>query len=90
MNQQALINKINTLLPEAKAVSTQDFYGQGNANQGKGIWLKGSESYASDGHKVFNNNAPVGETLHPIIAKLIKKSDWDAQPYDAGTCMLWQ
>jgi hypothetical protein len=89
MNQQSLIKKINDLIPEAKAVSTKEFYGEETEHNGKGIWLRGSELYTSDSQRVFNYNAPEGKELHPIITKIIKNTEWRAEPYDCATCMLW-
>jgi hypothetical protein len=84
-----LINKINRLLPEAKAAPKEDFDGTPT-----GIWLRGSESTHTDKkgniERIFNYWAmPTGKEYHPILVKVIEEADWWAEPYDAGTLMLW-
>jgi hypothetical protein len=87
MNQLEMISKINEIIPEALPVSTELFYSTGGDISG--IWLRGSEEWASDGLRIFNYYESDGNTLHPVLFELIQKSGWYEQPYDCGTCFLF-
>ena len=88
MKRGHLINKINRLLPEAKAVPREDFDGMPT-----GIWLRGSESTHTDKdgniERIFNYWAMEEEKqYHPILTKIIEEAGWWAEPYDAGTLII--
>lgn len=89
MNQHDLINLINSVIPEARATTTGEFYGVETGLESEGIWIRGSEEYAADGRKIFdylNTNS----LLHHKLQKLVIKVGWYVEPYDSGTCMLWK
>ena len=73
MKQGHLINKINKLIPVAKATPMSEFYDDDST----GIWIRGSEYYLED------------EAVHPDLAKIIEDANWMWEPYDAGTLMLY-
>ncbi len=89
MNRGYLINKINRLLPEAKAVPREDFDGLP-----RGIWLRGSESTHTDKkgdiQRIFDYwTCDEERQYHPKLVKILDKANWWAEPHDAGTLMLW-
>ena len=97
MRRLSLVKQINRLLPEANAVFREDFDGTPTApdeTNTKGIWLRGSESTHTDKdgniERIFNYWAEEeGKLYHPKLLKILDRADWWAEPYDAGTLMLW-
>ena len=84
MSRGHLINKINRIIPESRAVPREDFDGAEG-----GIWLRGSES-THEGERIFNYWAKeCAEINHPKLQKILDEANWYAEPYDAGTLMLW-
>ena len=79
MKQGHLINKINGLIPIAKAVPSSDFTGE----EGTGIWFRGSEELHGD-HLIFN-----GYTVHPDLEEILEEAGWFWEPYDMGTLMAY-
>jgi len=79
MKQGHLINKINRLIPIAKAVPSSDFTGE----DGDGIWFRGSE-YLHGDHLIFN-----GYTVHPELEEILEDAGWFWEPYDMGTLMAY-
>lgn len=88
MKERALINKINKLMPEAKATSISEFYNDDSV----GIWFKGSEDPASDGLPIFDYWSMDYDSfgVHPKLNKILESADWYAEPYDAGTLMAFE
>jgi|TARA_R110001632_G_scaffold57374_1_gene140196 hypothetical protein len=90
MNEADLILEINEYIPEARAVSTKEFY---DNEDSKGIWFKGSEDIASDGTIVFDCNESYRsdtQGIHPTLYDILEKAGWYGQPYDAGTLLAYE
>jgi len=79
MKEGHLINKINRLIPTAKAVPISEFFD----DDGKGIWFRGSE-YLHGEHLIFN-----GFTVHPELEEILEDAGWMWEPYDMGTLMAY-
>ena len=83
-----LINKINRILPEAKAAPREDFDGQK-----EGIWLRGSESTHTDTkgdiQRIYNYWQEGDSPVHPKLTKILEDANWYDEAHDAGTLMLW-
>lgn len=86
LSEQAMISKINKVLPEANAVPMAEFYGDPSR---KGIWLRGSEEFASDGLPIFNAGT-IEDALHPTLQAIVDDNGWYGEPYDGGTLMLYE
>ena len=87
MKEKTLINKINRLLPEAKAVSASYFDGR------DGIWFKGSEDCANDDIPIYdywNEFELTYDGVHPKLNKILDDAGWYSEPYDAGTLMAYE
>lgn len=84
MKRGHLINKINRLMPNAKATTEAEFYGDESYT---GIWLRGSENY--------HNELPIfcmwnyEDQVHPELIAILDDAQWTWEPYDAGTLMLY-
>jgi len=88
MKQGHLINKINKLIPVAKATPMSEFYDDDST----GIWIRGSE-YSYKGSLSYDRLLfeyyLEDEAVHPDLAKIIEDANWMWEPYDAGTLMLY-
>jgi hypothetical protein len=78
MKQGHLINKINRLIPVARAVPMEEWNGDE-----VGIWFRGSEHLHGD-FLVFNGYNP-----HPDLDKILEEAGWMWEPYDMGTLMAY-
>ena len=78
MKQGHLINKINRLIPSARAVPMEEWNGDE-----VGIWFRGSEHLHGD-FLVFN-----GYEVHPELDKILEDAGWMWEPYDMGTLMAY-
>ena len=86
MKRAALIKKINKLIPEAKAIPSEEW------GRSKGaIYFRGSESYDSEGMPIFDY-WNMGETfgVNPRLAKILDDAGWYGEALDAGTLMAFQ
>lgn len=88
MKQGHLINKINRLIPIAKATPMSEFYD----DDSKGIWIRGSE-YSYKGslsyERLLFEYYLDDDSVHPDLLEIIEDADWMWEPYDAGTLMLY-
>ena len=88
MRQGHLINKINRLIPIAKATPMSEFYDDDST----GIWIKGSE-YLYKGtlsyDRLLFESYLDDEAIHPDLLEIIEDAGWYGEPYDAGTLMLY-
>ena len=88
MKEGHLINKINRLIPIAKATPMSEFYDDDST----GIWIKGSE-YLYKGtlsyDRLLFESYLDDEAIHPDLLKIIEDAGWFYEPYDAGTLMLY-
>ena len=89
MRRLSLIKQINKIIPEAEAAPREDFDGHD-----KGIWLRGSERTHTNKkgniQRIFNYwETEEKRQYHPKLVKILDRADWWAEPYDAGTLMLW-
>jgi len=88
MKQGHLINKINKLIPVAKATPMSEFYGDDST----GIWIRGSE-YSYKGslsyERLLFEYYDFENQLHPDLLEIIEDAGWYGEPYDAGTLMLY-
>jgi hypothetical protein len=88
MRQEHLINKINRLIPIAKATPMSEFYDDDST----GIWIKGSE-YLYKGtlsyDRLLFESYLDDEAIHPDLLEIIEDAGWYGEPYDAGTLMLY-
>ena len=85
MNRNKLIKLINTEMPEARAVPSEDF----NGNDG-GIWFRGSEDCHEDEYiyNIYSNQCTRG--VHMKLDEILDEHGWFAEPYDSGTLMAWK
>ena len=94
LTEKTLIEKINRLIPQAKATPASEFYGDPEI---EGIWFKGSEDAHPDGLPIYNPYCEFGIHLdtggiHGDLYKILEDVGWYAEPYDAGTllaCRNW-
>jgi len=89
LTEKTLIEKINRLIPQAKATPASEFYGDPEI---EGIWFKGSEDEHPDGLPIYNPYCEFGIHLdtggiHGDLYKILEDAGWYAEPYDAGTLM---
>ena len=49
-----------------------------------GIWTTNEEP-----SEALGGNVLYGNGVHPILGELMDKHGWFAEPYDAGTLMMW-
>jgi len=88
MKEGHLINKINRLIPIAKATPMSEFYDDDST----GIWIKGSE-YLYKGtlsyDRLLFESYLDDEAIHPDLLEIIEDAGWYGEPYDAGTLMLY-
>ena len=89
LTEKTLIEKINRLIPQAKATPASEFYGDPEI---EGIWFKGSEDAHPDGLPIYNPYCEFGIHLdtggiHGDLYKILENAGWYAEPYDAGTLM---
>ena len=88
MKQGHLINKINRLIPIARATPMSEFYDDDST----GIWIKGSE-YLYKGtlsyDRLLFESYLDDEAIHPDLLEIIEDAGWYGEPYDAGTLMLY-
>jgi len=88
MKEGHLINKINRLIPIAKATPMSEFYDDDST----GIWIRGSE-YSYKGtlsyERLLFEYYLDDEAVHPDLAKIVEDANWMWEPYDAGTLMLY-
>ena len=89
LTEKTLIEKINRLIPQAKATPASEFYGDPEI---EGIWFKGSEDAHLDGLPIYNPYCEFGIHLdtggiHGDLYKILEDAGWYAEPYDAGTLM---
>ena len=88
MKQGHLINKINRLIPIAKATPMSEFYDDDST----GIWIRGSE-YSYKGtlsyERLLFEYYLDDEGVHPDLAKIVEDANWMWEPYDSGTLMLY-
>ena len=89
MKQGHLINKINRLIPIARATPMAEFTGE---DTDRGIWIRGSE-YSHTGSLEFGRLLfeyyMFDDPIHPDLLKIIDDAGWYWEPYDAGTLMLY-
>ena len=88
MKQGHLINKINRLIPIAKATPMSEFYDDDST----GIWIRGSEdSYKGtlSYERLLFEYYLDDEGVHPDLAKIVEDANWMWEPYDSGTLMLY-
>lgn len=95
MRRGNLINKINRLVPEARAVPSEEYNGCDG-----GVWIRGSEDYHNDGTRIFNywewadepHKSPDGVPykVHPQLRDIISEAGWFSEPQNAGCLMLWK
>lgn len=86
MKRKALINKINKLIPEARAVSSEEWDGDTGY-----IWFRGSEDYErATGVPIFDYWNQ-GETfgVNPRLNEILEDAGWYAEPNDPGTLMAY-
>lgn len=83
MKQGHLINKINRLIPIAKATPMSEFYDDDSI----GIWIRGSEYSYKD--RLLFEYYDFENQVHPELLKIIEDAGWYGEPYDAGTLMLY-
>jgi len=95
MKEGHLINKINRLIPIAKATPMSEFYDDDST----GIWIRGSE-YSYQGtlsyerllyehYLAYEAGCSEDDCVHPDLLKIIQDAGWFYEPYDAGTLMLY-
>jgi len=88
MKEGHLINKINRLIPIAKATPMSEFYDDDST----GIWIRGSE-YSYKGtlsyDRLLFEYYLDDEGVHPDLAKIVEDANWMWEPYDSGTLMLY-
>jgi hypothetical protein len=86
MKQLTLVDKINRLIPEAKAIESEAFgWPEG------GIYFRGSEDYVeATGVPIFDYWNP-GETfgVNPVLNQILEDAGWFAEPNDPGTLLAW-
>ena len=96
MKEGHLINKINRLIPIAKATPMSEFYDDDSRT---GIWIRGSE-YDYKGtlpyerllyehYLAYEEGCSEDDAVHPDLLKIIEDAGWFWEPYDAGTLMLY-
>jgi len=88
MKQGHLINKINRLIPIARATPMSEFYDDDST----GIWIRGSE-YSYKGtlpyERLLFEYYLDDDAVHPDLLEIIEDADWMWEPYDSGTLMLY-
>tara|TARA_R100001082_G_scaffold24472_1_gene11964 strand:+ start:438 stop:716 length:279 start_codon:yes stop_codon:yes gene_type:complete len=87
LTENALIKRINKLMPEAKPIKASEFY---DDTEVVGIWFKGSEDYASDDLRIFDYYEEFGYDIHPKLEKILTNAGWYGEPHDAGTLMAYE
>jgi hypothetical protein len=90
MKENNLIEKINKIIPEAKATPIKEFW---DNEISSGIWFKGSEDLAKDDVIIFESSETFlsdTEGVHPTLYKILDDAGWYAQPYDLGTLMAYE
>jgi len=85
MKQAQLINHLNKLFPEARAVAREEFDGSN-----VGVWFRGSEDFLANGERVFDHyEVSWNFGMNPAIEVVLEKAGWYSEPYDAGTAMAY-
>ena len=88
MKQGHLINKINRLIPIARATPMSEFYDDDSI----GIWIRGSE-YDFKGslpyERLLFEYYLDDDAVHPDLLEIIEDAGWFWEPYDSGTLMLY-
>jgi hypothetical protein len=87
-----MIEKINEVFPEAKAVPLSEFY---NDPEMEGIWFQGSEycdvvpgEYGPEAmYNDYDERWADTAGVNPKFDEFIREHGWMCQPYDPGTLM---
>ena len=92
MKEKTLINKINKLMPQAKAVPLAEFYDDPKA---EGIWFRQEGNEHSDGFPIYDSYCEFGihmdtNGVHGKLYKILDDAGWYSEPYDAGTLMAYE